>query len=58
MTEEKLFNIERDGKIPLSFYLFSVQRGPLYIDFSHDVKAILAYSEEDALNKVKAEYPS
>ena len=50
------FNIEKDQQ-ELKLFMFCIQSGPVKIDLPEDFKAIIAYTDIDAMNQVLKEYP-
>ena len=48
-------SIEKDSRA-LRLYFFTVQKGNLAIEIPEDVKAILAYSGDEAFEKVRNDY--
>lgn len=53
---KKKYDIAK-GDEPLRLFLYSVQEGPMFIQFPFRVMAVLAFSEGDAYNIVRAGYP-
>ena len=50
------FNIEKDSE-ELKVYMFTVQGGPVQVEYPEDFKAVLAYNDADALAMVRKDYP-
>ena len=49
-------NIEKDSQ-ELKVYMFTVQGGPVQVEFPEDFKAVMAYNDTDALNLIRKDYP-
>ena len=50
-------NINQDNK-DLKIYFFTIQGGPMQITMAEDFKAILAYTDQEAVNMVRKDYPT
>ena len=48
-------NIRKDEQ-ELKFYIFTVQSGPVQIEFPEDFKLILAYNDSDAVAMIRRDY--
>lgn len=57
MSEQaQKFNIEK-GENDLKLYFFTVQGGPMIIQLPEDFKAVMAYTDTDACNMIRKDYP-
>ena len=50
------FNIEQNNE-ELKVYMFTIQGGPVQIEFPEDFKAVLAYNDQGAFEQVRKDYP-
>ena len=50
-------NIEKDSNA-LKVYMFTVQGGPVAVHLAEDFKVIMAYTDEEAINMVRKDYPA
>ena len=50
-------NIEKNSNT-LKVYMFTVQGGPVAVHLAEDFKAIMAYTDEEAINMVRKDYPA
>src|SRR3990167_7134885 len=55
-TQTPKFNIEQNNE-KLQVYMFTIQGGPVQIEFPEDFKAVLAYNDQGALEQVRKDYP-
>ena len=51
------FNIEQNNE-ELKVYMFTIQGGPVQVEFPEDFKAVLAYNDQGALEQVRKDYPA
>ena len=56
IEQAQKMNIEKDNN-ELKLYLFTVQNGPLFVEFPEDVKTVMAYTAQEATNIVRNNYP-
>ena len=50
------FNINQNNE-ELKVYMFTIQGGPVQIEFPEDFKAVLAYNDQGAIEQVRKDYP-
>ena len=51
------FNIEQNNE-ELKIYMYTIQGGPVQIEFPEDFKAVLAYNDQGAIDQVRKDYPT
>ena|SRR3990167_2867593 len=51
------FNIEQNNE-ELKVYMYTIQGGPVQIEFPEDFKAVLAYNDQGAIDQVRKDYPT
>lgn len=53
----KKFELEKDKKLSLNLYFFSIQLGrSIIIEIPYDLRVIIAYTDQEALDSVRKEY--
>ena len=55
-TQKSKFNIEQNNE-ELKVYMFTIQGGPVQMEFPEDFKAVLAYNDQGAIEQVRKDYP-
>ena len=55
-TIKPKFNIEQNNE-KLQVYMFTIQGGPVQVEFPEDFKAVLAYNDQGAIEQVRKDYP-
>ena len=55
-TPKTKFNINQNNE-ELKVYMYTIQGGPVQIEFPEDFKAVLAYNDQGAIEQVRKDYP-
>src|SRR3990167_200412 len=50
-------DIQREGQ-DLKIYFFTVQGGPVMVEFPEDFKAVMAYNDKGAVDMIRKDYPA
>ena len=55
-TPKPKFNIEQNNE-ELKVYMYTIQGGPVQVEFPEDFKAVLAYNDQGAIEQIRKDYP-